>query len=142
MAVNLEGTETVHFTIHSDIDLDIAVLKTLQLPMTNVFCIADRALIATIVSELGHNILKYARRGSIRLNTLKLGDRIGVEVIALDHGPGIPNLDDAMRDHFSSGGTLGLGLPGVKRMADEFMIESEPKRGTRVVVRKWTRRLP
>jgi anti-sigma regulatory factor (Ser/Thr protein kinase) len=63
--------------------------------------------------------------------------RRGIEIEAVDRGPGIANCEAAMRDHFSSGGTLGLGLPGVKRMMDEFSLESTPGEGTRVTARKW-----
>jgi serine/threonine-protein kinase RsbT len=61
----------------------------------------------------------------------------GIEVVAEDQGPGIPNISEAMQDHFSSGGTLGLGLPGVKRLMDEFRLESALNEGTRVTVVKW-----
>jgi serine/threonine-protein kinase RsbT len=61
----------------------------------------------------------------------------GVEIVVEDDGPGIDDVEQAMRDHFSSSGTLGLGLPGVKRMMDEFAIESQRGRGTRVTIRKW-----
>jgi serine/threonine-protein kinase RsbT len=61
----------------------------------------------------------------------------GIEIEVSDHGPGIADVEGAMNDHFSSGGTLGLGLPGVKRMMDEFSLESSPGQGTRVTARKW-----
>ncbi len=94
-------------------------------------------MIATAVSELARNILKYADSGEIRLRVVAKGFRRGIEVVAEDRGPGISNPDEALKDHFSSSGTLGLGLPGVKRMMDEFQLESAPQQGTRVTVRKW-----
>ena len=94
-------------------------------------------MIATAVSELVRNILKYAGSGEIRLRRVKEPGRRGIEIEAADRGPGIADCKAAMDDHFSSGGTLGLGLPGVKRMMDEFSLESTPGEGTRVTVRKW-----
>ncbi len=83
------------------------------------------------------NILKYAGSGEIRLRRVTGADGRGVEIEAIDQGPGIADCEEAMNDHFSSGGTLGLGLPGVKRMMDEFSLESTPGEGTRVTARKW-----
>mgnify|MGYP001814975291 FL=1 len=94
-------------------------------------------MIATAVSELAYNIIKYAGRGEILMGQITAGSRVGVEVIARDRGPGIEDTQKAMADHFSSGGTLGLGLPGVKRMMDEFDLASQPGQGTTVIIRKW-----
>ena len=94
-------------------------------------------MIATAVSELANNIVKYAGCGEILIDRIKTGSRTGMEVTARDRGPGIEDIQKAMTDHFSSGGTLGLGLPGVQRMMDEFDLESEPGAGTRVTARKW-----
>ena len=71
------------------------------------------------------------------MGQITAGSRVGVEVIARDRGPGIEDTQKAMADHFSSGGTLGLGLPGVKRMMDEFDLTSQPGQGTTVIIRKW-----
>ena len=86
----------------------------------------------TSVSELGRNILKFADRGEIRLRRVGHDHRPGVEVVANDRGPGIEDIDRALQDHYSTSGTLGLGLSGVKRMMDEFEIDSAPGEGTRV----------
>jgi serine/threonine-protein kinase RsbT len=94
-------------------------------------------MIATAVSELVRNILKYAGSGEIRLHQIKGKGGRGIEIEAVDEGPGIADCAAAMRDHFSSGGTLGLGLPGVERMMDEFSLESILGEGTRVTARKW-----
>ena len=96
-----------------------------------------RQMIATAVSELAHNILKYARRGVIHLSKVSEHGRAGIEIVAEDGGPGIVDVERALQDSYSSGDTLGLGLPGVKRMMDEFEITSTPGQGTRVKVRKW-----
>ena len=94
-------------------------------------------MIATAVSELANNILKYAGRGEILMDRILAGSRVGMEVIARDRGPGIEDIQKAMADHYSSGNTLGLGLPGVKRMMDEIELSSEPGKGTTVTIRKW-----
>jgi anti-sigma regulatory factor (Ser/Thr protein kinase) len=97
----------------------------------------DTRVLATCVSELGRNILKYAGSGEILIEEIGEDGKIGIQVTAHDRGPGIADLQAAMTDHYSSGGTLGLGLPGVKRMVDDFAIESNPGRGTKVVIRRW-----
>jgi serine/threonine-protein kinase RsbT len=94
-------------------------------------------MIATAVSELANNIIKYADRGEILMDRINAGSRVGMEVIARDRGPGIEDIEKAMEDHYSSGNTLGLGLPGVKRMMDEIELTSEPGKETTVTIRKW-----
>jgi serine/threonine-protein kinase RsbT len=98
---------------------------------------ADRARVMTAASELARNIVKYAGRGSLTVRSLKDGRRSGLEIVAEDRGPGIADVEAALTDHFSTGGTLGLGLPGVRRMMDEFEMRTAPGAGTRVAVRKW-----
>jgi serine/threonine-protein kinase RsbT len=93
-------------------------------------------LIATAISELARNIVQYARQGEIVLSVVE-GSRRGIQIVARDQGPGIPNLELAMRDGYSTGGSLGLGLPGAKRLMDEFAIDSEVGKGTTVSMRKW-----
>ena len=94
-------------------------------------------MIATAVSELATNIVKYAGCGEILIDRINTGGRTGIEVTARDRGPGIEDIQKAMADHYSSGNTLGLGLPGVKRMMDEFELTSQPGKGTTVTIRKW-----
>ena len=94
-------------------------------------------MIATAVSELARNIVKYAGRGEILIDRIDTGSRTGIEVTARDRGPGIEDIQQAMADHYSSGNTLGLGLPGVKRMMDEFELTSVPGQRTTVIIRKW-----
>ena len=96
------------------------------------------AMLATAVSELARNIVKYAGRGEVVIRMLA-GARMGVEVVAADTGPGIEDPQRALEDHYSTGGTLGLGLPGVRRMMDEFAMDTAPGRGTRVTICKWGR---
>jgi anti-sigma regulatory factor (Ser/Thr protein kinase) len=93
--------------------------------------------ISTAVSELARNILKYAGKGEILIESITRERVTGIQITVRDQGPGIEDLEAAMSDHYSSGGTLGLGLPGVKRLMDEFDIRSSIGSGTQVVIRKW-----
>ena len=123
--------------IESEMDVRRAVLESTRSAQLAGFDEVPSRMIATAVSELVRNILKYAGSGEFRLRRIERSGGRGIEIEVSDHGPGIIDLDAAMSDHYSSSGTLGLGLPGVKRMMDEFSIESEPGRGTRVTTRKW-----
>ena len=95
-------------------------------------------MVATAISEVARNIVEYAREGEIVLSVLRNGDRHGIVVVASDRGPGIPDVDLAMQDGYSTGHSLGLGLPGARRLMDEFDIDSEISRGTTVTMKKWT----
>lgn len=93
--------------------------------------------LATAVSELTTNVVKYAGRGRLTLRSVKRMGQPGLEAVVRDAGPGIDDLEAAMQEHVSTGGTLGLGLPGTKRLVDEFEVDTGPGRGTRVRVVKW-----
>jgi serine/threonine-protein kinase RsbT len=93
--------------------------------------------LATVTSELARNILKYAGQGKIKFEKLEQKGREGIRLIASDNGPGIEDVDQALAEHYSTGGTLGLGLSGAKRMMDEFTVTSQPGQGTRVEAVKW-----
>lgn len=99
----------------------------------------DQVLIATAISELARNIIQYAKQGEILLSALNQGGRRGVIVIARDEGPGIPDVERALQDGYSTGESLGLGLPGARRLMDEFEIVSEVGKGTTVTARKWAK---
>ena len=102
------------------------------------FRLIDQTRFATVASELARNVIKYAGRGRmIAQPTANQAGREGLRLIFEDSGPGIPDVEAAMRDGFSTGGGLGKGLPGSKRLSDEFRIESEPGRGTRVTIVRW-----
>jgi serine/threonine-protein kinase RsbT len=101
------------------------------------FGLSDQALIATAISELARNILQYARRGELVIGVAQNGGRKGIDVVAVDQGPGIADPEKAMRDGYSTGSGLGLGLPGTRRIMDEFELDTEIGRGTRVAVKKW-----
>lgn len=99
----------------------------------------DLTIVVTAISELARNALLFADGGDIMVGLIRDGSRHGVVVIATDRGPGIADITRALQDGFSSAGRLGLGLPGVKRLMDDFEITSAPGAGTTVVARKWKR---
>ena len=123
--------------IRGESDVARAILHANWMSQATNFQAVDQSRIATAVSELARDILKYAGHGEIVLRRVVGKTGRGMEVVAQDNGPGIADQDRALSDHFSSSGTLGLGLPGVQRMMDEFDLVSESGRGTRVTVRKW-----
>ena len=128
----------VRVPITTEIDIVIARQRGRDLAAPLGFSSGDLALIATAISEMARNIVQYATRGEILL-TLVEGKPRGIIVVARDEGPGIPNLEFAMQDGYSTGGGLGLGLPGAKRLMDEFEVVSEPGKGTTVTMKKWKR---
>ena len=103
------------------------------------FSSTDQTLIATAISEVARNIVVYAKRGEIQLEPIEEGHRRGILVIARDQGPGIADTALAMRDGYSTAKSLGLGLPGARRLVDEFDIETAPAAGTTVTLVKWSR---
>jgi serine/threonine-protein kinase RsbT len=123
--------------ITSDQDIVAARQSGRALAAELGFSATDSTLIATAISELARNIVSYARKGEITVKTIHGPSRQGILVIASDNGPGIADVLQAMRDGFSTSGSLGLGLPGVRRLMDEFQITSQPGRGTTVTVKKW-----
>ena len=98
---------------------------------------ADLVMIATAVSEVARNIIEYAKRGEIIVREVHKGSKRGLEVVALDHGPGIPDVEKALQDGYSSARGLGLGLPGSRRLMDEFLIDSKVGKGTAITMKKW-----
>jgi len=98
---------------------------------------SELTVIATAISELARNILEYAMVGEIILGTAQKGSRTGILIVARDEGPGIADLGKAMQDGYTTGKGLGLGLPGVRRLMDDFEINSLVGGGTTVTVKKW-----
>ena len=127
----------IRVAISSDQDIVLARQKGRLMATELGFSTGDATLIATTISELARNIVSYAHRGQITLKMVNGLNRQGISVIATDDGPGIPDIRQALRDGFSTSGSLGLGLPGVRRLMDEFEITSQPGRGTIVAVKKW-----
>jgi len=101
------------------------------------FSLVDQTKLITAASELARNTLDYGGGGSVRLELLTEGSRRGVRLTFEDHGPGIPDLDLALTDGYTSGGGLGMGLSGARRLSNEFAIESRVGEGTRVMIARW-----
>ena len=127
----------LRIVIRDELSLTAAVLEATRLAKDTGLSSVAAQQVATVTSELARNILKYAGRGQIELESLEHRGRKGVRLIASDRGPGIEDIEQAMAEHYSSGGTLGLGLSGAKRMMDDFTITSQPGQGTRVETVKW-----
>ncbi len=124
-------------SIRAETDASRAALESTRYALEAGFEETPSRLIATAVSELARNILKYTHGGEICLRRVEGSKGRGIEIEAVDEGPGIADIAAAMNDHYSTGGTLGLGLPGVKRMMSEFELESTPGKGTRVTAVLW-----
>jgi serine/threonine-protein kinase RsbT len=99
--------------------------------------IVNRTKLITAASELVRNMLKYGRGGKVIIETVSKTSQFGVRLIFIDEGPGIPDITLAMKDGYSTGKSLGLGLPGTKRLVNEFEIESKVGVGTKVSIIKW-----
>jgi serine/threonine-protein kinase RsbT len=123
--------------IISDRDIVVARQKGRALATKLGFSLGNATLIATAISELARNIISYAGDGMIAMNAIYDSKREGLLIVASDEGPGISDIPLALRDGFSTSGSLGIGLPGVRRLMDEFAIDSEPGHGTIITVTKW-----
>lgn len=123
--------------IASDGDVVTALQEGRALAAELGFGGAEATLIATAISEVARNILLYARRGEIVLEALQQGGRRGIGIVARDDGPGIADLARAMQDGYSTGKGLGLGLPGARRMMEDFEIRSEVGKGTTIMMKRW-----
>jgi serine/threonine-protein kinase RsbT len=125
--------------IEREIDIIAARQAGRQMAGQIGFSATDQTLIATAISEVARNILIYAQRGEIQIEQIADGTRTGIQVVAADEGPGIENVDLALRDGYSTKNSLGLGLPGARRLMDDFKLASELGHGTRVTMKKWRR---
>jgi serine/threonine-protein kinase RsbT len=125
--------------VERDADVVAARQKGRELAARAGITGSDLTVVATAISEIARNIIVYAKRGQIVLKIAQNGHRRGVVVIATDQGPGIADIDLAMRDGFSTGKSLGLGLPGARRLMDEFEIVSAAGHGVTVTMAKWSR---
>ena len=125
--------------IQRDGDIIAARQKGRDLAAQAGFTGSDLTLIATAISEIARNIIVFAQQGEVSLHVIEKAGKRGVMIVAEDQGPGIPDIEQAMRDGFSTGKSLGLGLPGARRLMDEFEIISQVGKGTTITMRKWTR---
>lgn len=101
------------------------------------FTLVDQTKVVTAASEIGRNTIQYGGGGAARIEVVANGTRRGLRLEFSDHGPGIADISLAMKEGYTSGGGLGLGLPGARRLSDEFSIDSTPGQGTRVVLVRW-----
>ena len=129
----------IEIAIASDADIVTARQEGRRLAGQLNFSSSDLTVIAAAISEVARNIVAYAGRGDLTVCLLERAGRRGVGVMARDAGPGIPDVALALQDGYSTSGSLGLGLPGAKRLMDEFEIQTEVGRGTTVIMRKWAR---
>jgi len=123
--------------ITEEVDIAKAIFTAQDLAKMAGFGKTNQCMVATAVSELARNIFLYALKGEVRLRILEKNDQSGIEVIALDKGPGIRDIARVMDDDYISPQGLGLGLKGVKRLMDEFVIDTKRGRGTKITAIKW-----
>jgi serine/threonine-protein kinase RsbT len=132
-------TERTALPLRSDEDVVALRKHVRERAVAIALSLVDQTKLVTAASELARNTLKYGGGGTVYLDALGDGFRKGVGLIFVDNGPGIPDLELALRDGYTTGGGLGLGLGGSKRLVDEFDIDSRPGEGTAVSVVKWKR---
>ena len=123
--------------ISSEHDILTARQRGRELAADVGFSGSDLTIVATAISEIARNIVEYAGRGEIVFTLVRDGRSRGIVVVARDEGPGIPDVALAMQDGYSTRKSLGLGLPGARRLMDEFDVQSEAGRGTTVTMKKW-----
>src|SRR5262245_42093154 len=131
--------DEVRVPVESDTDIVTARQKGRALATRLGFTSGDATIVATAISELARNIVLYAKRGDVVLRPVEESAQTGLIITARDEGDGIPDIRQAMQDGYSTSGRLGGGLPGVKRLMDEFEIASEVGKGTTVTVKEWKR---
>jgi serine/threonine-protein kinase RsbT len=126
--------------IESDADVVTARQQARAMASALELTSTDQTLLATAISEVARNITTYATRGEVVLSVIRNSDkRRGIQVVARDDGPGIENVELALQDGYTSGGGLGLGLPGARRLVHEFDIETALGQGTKVTMVMWER---
>jgi serine/threonine-protein kinase RsbT len=101
------------------------------------FSLVEQTKMVTAASELARNVLEHGGGGNVRIETLQNEIQRGIKLTFIDEGPGIPNIEEALKDGFSTGSGMGLGLGGARRLTNDFEIESAPGRGTMVAITRW-----
>ena len=120
-------------------DIVIARQRAAQLAKQIGMGLVDQTKIATATSELARNIVRYALTGEVTIEVMDNDRTLGLRITFKDRGPGIADIETAMRDGFTTSGGMGLGLSGSKRLVNEFEINSQPGLGTTIVIKKWKR---
>ena len=133
-------SDEVRIPVEADRDVVVARQRGRDLAVQAGFPPVDATVVSTAISEIARNIVRFARRGEVTVTILAEDGAVGLMVVAKDAGPGIPDLQRALTEGYSTYGGLGLGLPGSRRLMDEFDVTSEPGRGTTVTMTKWHRR--
>jgi serine/threonine-protein kinase RsbT len=133
--MNVRKADTMPIRAESDVVLVRQAVRAWAAELR--FSLVDQTKLVTAASELARNALIYGGGGEARLEALEDGARLGLRVIFVDHGPGIADVAQAMQDGFTTGGGLGLGMGGAKRLVNEFDLDSAPGRGTRVAITRW-----
>jgi len=132
-----DSNEAVHVRILSSADIVTARHEGRALAARAGFTSSNLTVIAAAISEITRNIVEYAKEGELTIALVNEGRKKGVEIVASDQGPGIPDIPTVMRDGYSTGRGMGMGLPGARRLMDEFEIRSEVGKGTTVTMKKW-----
>jgi len=132
--------DEVRVPVTSDADIVPARAEGRAMASQLGFSKTDATLIATAISEIARNIVVHVGRGEVAMRPIDDGARCGIVVVARDSGPGIRDVESALRTGFGTRGGLGLGLPGARRLMDEFDIDSGADRGTTVTMKKWRAR--
>ncbi|RMH69690.1 MAG: anti-sigma regulatory factor [Gemmatimonadetes bacterium] len=122
--------------INADADVMIAQIRARKFASALGFSKPEATAVAIVVSELSQNIVTYGHGGQITISSLHTSG-VGLQIVATDHGPGIHNIEQALKDGFTTGKSLGIGLPAVKRLMDEFEIKTGLDQGTTITVKKW-----
>ena len=131
--------DEIRVAIRTDADVVTARQEARTLGASLGFGSTDLTLLATAISEIARNITTYAGEGEVTLRVVERPGSHGVEVVASDAGPGIADVERAMQDGYTTGNGLGLGLPGTRRLVDDFQLETTPGVGTTIRLVKWTR---
>lgn len=131
----MQKPETVD--IQSSADVVLVRQAVRQVAIELGFGLVDQTKIVTAASELARNTLDYGGGGTVTLETIQEGGRRGLKLTFEDQGPGIPDIELALKDGFTTGGGLGMGLGGAKRLSSEFEIESVVGAGTRITIVRW-----
>ena len=135
MAIRVVSAEVMEIRTSDDIVLVRQAVRKKSVALG--FGLVDQTKVVTASSELARNTLDYGGGGNVAIEVVENGSRSGVRLICVDQGPGIPDIEQALTDGFTSGNGMGLGLGGAKRLCHEFEIDSKPGEGTRVSILRW-----
>jgi serine/threonine-protein kinase RsbT len=128
---------SVALTIAAQEDIVRVRQATRENAIAQGFSLVDQTKLVTAASELARNTLDYGKGGEVQIARVSAGARKGLQLTFTDKGPGIEDLEKALQDGYSTGGGLGLGLSGARRLSNEFTIDSKPGQGTRIMIARW-----